>query len=136
MKPIASLTIAAAVVLAALVPRLALGQPYPSKPVRLICPYAPGGATDITARAIAGELSKSLGQPVIVENRAGAGGNIGAEVAARSAPDGYTILTSISSLHAIVPALYSKLSYDPNKDLAPVIVLVSKTATCSSCTRA
>jgi len=125
MTPIAWFATTAAFVLAALAPCIASAQPYPSKPVRLICPYPPSGATDITARAIASELSKSLGQPVIVDNRPGAGGNIGAELAAKAAPDGYTILTSISALHGIVPVLYSKLNYDPNKDFTPVIVLVS-----------
>jgi len=101
----------------------AAAQAYPTKPVRLIVPYAPGGATDIIARAAAIELTKTLGQAVTVDNRAGAGGNLGSEMAARAAPDGYTMLMSASSLHGITPFLYSKLNYDPNKDLAPVIVL-------------
>ena len=95
-------------------------QSYPNKPIRLVVPYAPGGATDIIARAIAPELAKELGQQVVVENRAGAGGNVGAEAVARSQPDGYTMVMSANSLHAITPFLYSKLSYDPNKDLVPV----------------
>ncbi len=99
-------------------------QSYPSKPVRLICPYPPGGATDIISRAIANELSKTLGQPVIVDNRPGAGGRVGAEVGARSAPDGYTIsLSGISS--ALGPLLYSKMNYDPIRDFAPIIALAS-----------
>jgi len=98
-------------------------QSYPAKPIRLIVPYAPAGATDIIARSAAVELSKTTGQPVTVDNRPGAGGNLGAEMAARSAPDGYTMVMSASSLHGITPFLYSKLNYDPNKDLAPVIVL-------------
>ena len=101
---------------------LAAAQAYPTKPIRLIVPYAPAGGTDIIARAAALELSKTLGQTVTVDNRPGAGGNVGAEIAARSAPDGYTMLMSASSLHGITPFLYSKLNYDPNKDLAPVIV--------------
>jgi tripartite-type tricarboxylate transporter receptor subunit TctC len=101
----------------------ALAQAYPSKPLRLIVPYAPAGATDIIARAAAVELSKGLGQTVTVDNRPGAGGNLGSEMAARSAPDGYTMVVTASSLHGITPFLYSKLSYDPNKDLVPVIVL-------------
>ncbi len=104
-------------------PGSAGAQGYPSKPLRLIVPYAPGGATDIISRAAAIELAKGLGQPVTVDNRPGAGGNLGSEMAARSAPDGYTLLTSASSLHGITPFLYTKLNYDPNKDLAPVIVL-------------
>jgi len=101
----------------------AAAQAFPSKPIRLIVPYAPAGATDIIGRAAAIELSKTLGQTVTVDNRAGAGGNLGSEMAARSAPDGYTMVVSASSLHGITPFLYSKLNYDPNKDLAPVIVL-------------
>ena len=104
---------------------LAAAQAYPVRPIRLIVPYAPGGATDIIARAAAIELSKTLGQAVTVDNRAGAGGNLGSEMAARAAPDGYTMVMSASSLHGITPFLYSKLNYDPNKDLVPVIVLAS-----------
>ena len=88
-------------------------------------PYAAGGATDIIARAAAAEISKTIGQPVTVDNRPGAGGNVGSEMVARSAPDGYTMLMSPSSLHGITPFLYSKLNYDPNKDLTPVILLGS-----------
>jgi len=109
----------------ALASGFAAAQAYPSKPVRLIVPYAPGGATDIIARAAAIELSKTLGQAVAVDNRAGAGGNLGSEMAARAAPDGYTMVMSASSLHGITPFLYTKLNYDPNKDLVPVIVLAS-----------
>ena len=99
-------------------------QTYPSKPVRLICPYPPGGATDIISRAIANELSKGLGQPVIVENRPGAGGRVGAEVGARAVADGYTIsLSGIST--ALGPLMYSKMNYDPVKDFAPIMALAS-----------
>src|SRR5271156_1852653 len=117
MNPIGSAVLAIAIALAALSPFSACAQAYPAKPMRLICPYAPGGATDIISRAMAFELSKLLGQPVNVDNRPGAGGNLGSEIAARSAPDGYTLLTSPSSLHGITPFLYQKLNYDPNKDL-------------------
>jgi tripartite-type tricarboxylate transporter receptor subunit TctC len=123
LKTLAGFALTAAIAVAALTPHVALAQAYPSKAVRLICPFAPGGATDIIARAAAVELSKTLGQPVTVDNRPGAGGNLGAEIAARSVPDGYTLLTAGSSLFGITPFLYSKLTYDPNKDLAPVIVL-------------
>jgi len=98
-------------------------QGFPNKPIRLVVPYAPGGATDIIGRAAAAELTRLLGQPVNVDNRPGAGGNLGAELVARAAPDGHTLLVSASSLHGITPFLYSKLNYDPNKDLKPVIVL-------------
>ena len=123
MKPFASITLAATLVFAALSPSGAHAQAYPNKPIRLIVPYAPGGATDIISRAVSIELTKTLGQAVNVDNRPGAGGNLGSEMAARSAPDGYTLLTSASSLHGITPFLYKKLNYDPNKDLLPVIVL-------------
>ena len=123
MKNLAYIAFAVTLVFAALSPSDVLAQAYPAKPIRLICPYAPGGATDIISRAVAVELSKTLGQPVNVDNRPGAGANLGSEMAARSAPDGYTLLTSASSLHGITPFLYKKLNYDPNKDLAPVIVL-------------
>ncbi|MCX7211221.1 MAG: tripartite tricarboxylate transporter substrate binding protein [Burkholderiales bacterium] len=125
MKRTTFLSIATASLLAALLPGAAHAQGYPNKPIRLIVPYAPGGATDIIGRAAAAELTKTMGQQVIIENRPGAGGNLGAEQVARSAPDGYTLLVSPSSLHGITPFLYTKLPYDPNKDLAPVIVLGS-----------
>jgi tripartite-type tricarboxylate transporter receptor subunit TctC len=103
----------------------AQAQSYPSKPIRLICPFPPGGAVDIASRAIAAELSKTIGQPVTVENRPGAGGNIGGAEAARSAPDGHTLFMTTSGIQAINPALYSKMPFDPNKDLEPVAALVS-----------
>lgn len=123
MNFVAVLGLVAAAALAVLTPIEAEAQSYPSKPVRLIVPYAPGGATDIIARAAAAELSKTLGQPVNVENRPGAGGNLGSELVAKSTPDGYTMLMSPSSVHGIAPFLYTKLTYDPNKDLAPIIAL-------------
>src|SRR6478609_7837257 len=104
---------------------LALAQDtWPSRPLRLILPFPPGGGTDILGRLIAERLSASLGQPVVVENRGGAGGNVGAEAAARSAPDGYTIVLVAPSL-AISPTLYSKLNYDPVKDLAPISLVAT-----------
>ena len=118
-------TLAASFALVAFSLQDACAQVYPTKPIRLIVPYAPGGATDIISRAAAIELSRTIGQPVTVDNRAGAGGNLGSEMAARSAPDGYTMVMSASSLHGITPSLYSKLNYDPNKDLVPVIVFAS-----------
>ena len=104
---------------------VALAQSYPTKSIRLICPFPPGGAVDIASRAIANELSKTIGQQVVVENKPGAGGNIGGAEAARAAPDGYTIFMTTSGIYAINPALYSKMPFDPNKDLAPVSALVS-----------
>ena len=99
----------------------ALAQtPWPSRPVRIVVPFAPGGTTDILARAVAPELSKAFGQQFIVENRAGAGGNVGAEVVARAAPDGYTLLMGTVGTHGINRALYDKLPYDPIKDFVPI----------------
>ena len=100
-------------------------QNFPVKPIRLIVPFTPAGAVDIASRAIANEMSKGLGQSVTVENRPGAGGNLGAEAAAHSAPDGYTLLMSTSGIQAINPALYAKMNIDPNKDLVSVAPLVS-----------
>jgi tripartite-type tricarboxylate transporter receptor subunit TctC len=103
----------------------AAAQSYPTKPVRLICPFPPGGAVDIASRAIAAELTKNLGQPVTVDNRPGAGGNIGGVEAVKSAPDGYTIFMTTSGIQAINPVLYKKMPFDPNKDLVPAGALVS-----------
>jgi tripartite-type tricarboxylate transporter receptor subunit TctC len=100
-------------------------QSFPSKPIRLICPFPPGGAVDIASRAIAAELSKNLGQTVTVDNKPGAGGNIGGAETARSAPDGYTIFMTTSGISAINPFLYAKMPFDPMKDLLPVSALVS-----------
>ena len=99
-------------------------DPYPSRPVHLILPFPPGGGTDILGRLIADRLAASLGQPVVVENRGGAGGNVGAEAAARAAPDGYTLLLAAPTL-AISPSLYSKLGYDPQRDFAPVSLVAT-----------
>ncbi len=109
----------------ALAASVAHAQAFPAKPIRLICPFPPGGAVDIASRAIATELSKVLGQTVTVDNRPGAGGNIGGAEAARSAPDGYTLFMTTSGISAINPALYAKMPFDPIKDLMPVAALVS-----------
>jgi tripartite-type tricarboxylate transporter receptor subunit TctC len=95
-------------------------QNFPAKPVRLIVAFATGGATDTFSRVTAAEMTKSLGQQVIVENRPGAGTTIAAEVVAKAAPDGYTLLFTDMSTHAITPSLYSKLNYNPQRDLTAV----------------
>jgi tripartite-type tricarboxylate transporter receptor subunit TctC len=93
---------------------------YPNKPVKLIVGFAPGGSTDIVARIVAQKLGERLGQTVVVENRAGAGGTIGADVTAKAAPDGYTLTLGTTSTHAIAAGAYSKLPYDPVKDFTQV----------------
>jgi tripartite-type tricarboxylate transporter receptor subunit TctC len=104
---------------------LALAQAYPVKPVRVIIPYPPGSTPDIVGRTAAGKLQEALGQPFVVENRTGAGGNIGAEAVAKAPADGYTLLIGINGPAAINKFLYKNLSYDSDKDLAPVSLLAS-----------
>jgi tripartite-type tricarboxylate transporter receptor subunit TctC len=111
--------------IALLFPLLALGQAFPSKPLRLVVPFTPAGAVDIASRTIAHELERVLHQPVVVENKPGAGGNLGVLDVARSAPDGYSMVMSTSGIQAINPFLYSKMPLDVNKDLAAVAPIVS-----------
>jgi tripartite-type tricarboxylate transporter receptor subunit TctC len=101
----------------------AWAQSYPSKPVRVIVPYPPGGGNDTLGRLFAAKLGERTGQPFVVENRPGAGTMIGTEVAAKSAPDGYTILLSSIATHALSPNLYARVPYDPIKDFAPISLL-------------
>src|SRR5437762_7036744 len=98
-------------------------QAWPSKPIKWIVPFAPGGTTDILARTVGDKLSIALGVPVVVENKPGAGGGLGAEFTAKSAPDGYTIMGGTISTHAINASLYSKLPYDPVKDFAAITLI-------------
>src|SRR5437773_2673226 len=98
---------------------------FPSQPLRLVVPFPPAGAVDIASRATAHEMQRILGHPVAVENKPGAGGNLGVLDLARSAPDGYSMVMSTSGIQAINPALYAKMPLDPNKELAPVAPLVS-----------
>ena len=114
-----------AVVLGLFVVTGAIAQPYPSKPVRIIVPYPPGGGVDGIARPIADQLSKRWGQAVVVDNRAGAATIIGAELVAKAAPDGYTLLLTSESTITSNPHMYAKLPYDPVKDLAPITQLIS-----------
>src|SRR5687767_7438599 len=101
-------------------PGAAIAQTYPTKPIRMVVPFPAGGATDIVGRLIAQKLIEAFGQQVIVDNRGGAGGTIGSDVAAKAPPDGYTTLIGTSSTHAIAPSVYPKLTYDPVRDFAPV----------------
>jgi tripartite-type tricarboxylate transporter receptor subunit TctC len=96
---------------------------WPERPIRIVVPYAPGGSSDIIARAISQPLSEALGQSVIVENKAGANGNLGADIVAKSAPDGYTLLLCDTGALAISPSVYTKLPFDPAKDLRGVTML-------------
>ena len=98
---------------------VALAQVYPHKTIRLIVPFPAGGPTDIIARTVGQKLTESMGQAVVIDNRGGSGGNIGTDIVAKAAPDGYTLLMAIVS-HAINPSLYSKLPFDPVKDFAPI----------------
>ena len=100
-------------------------QDYPARPVRMVVPYAPGGPVDIVARITANKLSEFLGQQFVVDNRAGAGGNIALEVVARSTPDGYTLLVGANGTNAINPSLYKNMPVDPGRDLAPISMVAS-----------
>ena len=111
---------AALIVAALLVPQASLAQTYPDRPVHLIIPFPPGGVADVIARPIADRLSRTLGQPVIVESRAGATGTLGAAFVAHSAPDGYTLLLGTTNEIAMSPTLYQSLPYDPTTAFAPI----------------
>lgn len=115
-----ALAILATLALAALGPSQAFAQAYPTKPVRLIVPFPPGGSTDIVARIVAQKLGERIGQPLVVENRGGAGGTIGTEAVAKATPDGYILGFASTSTHAVAPAVYTKLGYDPVKGFAPI----------------
>jgi len=104
-------------------PQPACAQAYPTKPIRLVVPFPPGGSLDVVARAIGQKLTEAWGQPVVIDNRPGAGGNIGADLVAKSAPDGYTILEGALSTHAVNVSLYSKMPYDPVRDFAPITLV-------------
>ena len=100
-------------------------QGYPAKPIRLIVPFPAGGATDILARALSQKLGEKIGQTVVVENRPGAGGTIGADAASKSAADGYTLLLATSSTHSIGPAINPKIPYNAESDFTPIAYLAS-----------
>jgi len=112
-------------ILLSLVAGTALAQPFPAKAVRWVVPFPPGGATDIIARIVAQKMSESWGQPVVVENRAGAAGAIGSEAVARAAADGYTILMGTTSTHAVGPAVNPRLPYNHLTDFAPVTLVAT-----------
>ena len=105
--------------------QVAKAVPWPAKPVRMVVPYPPGGPLDTMARLLAEKVRGSLGQPVIVENKPGAGGNLGADLVAKATPDGYTLVMGAVATHAINPWLYANIPYDPIKDFAPVTLVAS-----------
>ena len=97
---------------------------FPNRPIRLIVPYPPGGGTDIVGRVLGDKLRASLGQPIVIDNRGGAGGVLGTELAAKASPDGYTLLL-VPTSHVINPSIYAKLPYDTVKDFAPITMVAS-----------
>jgi tripartite-type tricarboxylate transporter receptor subunit TctC len=118
-----SKTLAILAACAAMFAGAAFAQPYPNKPIKYVVPFPAGGTTDTLARIISTKLTDALGQPVIIENRGGAGGNIGSDVVAKSAPDGYTILGGTISSHAINVSLYANMPYDPVRDFVPITLI-------------
>jgi tripartite-type tricarboxylate transporter receptor subunit TctC len=116
----AALTIGAALVAGVFLPQAALAQAWPNRPIRLLVGFAPGGGTDIVARSLAPKMSEILGQQIVVENRPGASGTIAADLTAKSAPDGYTLLMGHSNANAIAPFVLSKLQYDAATDFTPI----------------
>jgi tripartite-type tricarboxylate transporter receptor subunit TctC len=124
-RTLARAVVVLAAVSPAVLPGISHADNYPTKPLRFIVPYPPGGPLDTMARMLAEKVRGSLGQPVIVENRAGAGGNIGADLAAKAQPDGYTLVMGAVATHAINPWLFANLPYDPIKDFAPITLVAS-----------
>src|SRR5437660_570407 len=104
---------------------LAQAQPYPVKPIHFIVPFPPGGGNDTVARAIAQQLGPDLGQPVVIDNRPGAGGSVGAELAAKSPPDGYTLFLAGVGSHVVNPNLHARLAYDPVRDFTPITLVAT-----------
>jgi tripartite-type tricarboxylate transporter receptor subunit TctC len=126
MSPVGTLVVTAFLALLSMAMSVPAGaQAYPTRPVKLVVPFPPGGSLDITGRLIAQRLSEMWGQAVVVENKPGAGGNIGADFVAKSPPDGYTILLGALSTHAVNPNLYAKMPYDAVKDFAPITLLAT-----------
>jgi tripartite-type tricarboxylate transporter receptor subunit TctC len=107
-----------------MVPAVHAADTYPNRPIRLIVPYPPGGGTDIVGRVLGEKLSASLGQPIVVDNRGGAGGVLGTEIVAKAVPDGYTLLL-VPTSHVINPSIYAKLPYDTANDFAPITMVAS-----------
>src|SRR5437660_1768051 len=102
----------------------AAGQPHPAKPIKIVVPFPAGGIADLYARLIGGRLSERWGQPIVIENRTGAGGNIGADAVAKSAPDGYTLVMGSFGTHAVNVSLFATMPYDPVRDFAPIVLML------------
>ena len=111
--------------LLALTSAIAAAQSYPTRAIRFVVPFAPGGGGDVVARIVAPKFSETLGQPLVIENRGGAGGALGTEIGAKAAPDGYTIVLGNVGPMSVAPSMYEKLNYDPVKDLAPVTLIAA-----------
>lgn len=124
-RSFAAWPVAALIALAAMPTLTAAAEAFPTRPIRFVVPYPAGGPLDQVARALADRLREPLAQPVLVENRAGAGGNIGADLVAKAAPDGHTIVMGAVATHAINPALYPKMPYDANRDFSPITRVAS-----------
>ncbi len=116
----ARLVVATAAIVVAALAQHAAAQAYPTKPIRIVVPYAAGGITDILARALGQKLGEALGQQVVIDNRPGANSQVGAEMVAHAAPDGYTLMVSADTTFVMIPHLMSKLPYDPLVDFIPV----------------
>ena len=125
LPPILRLSLTTALV--ACLTMAAQAADWPDRPVRFIVPFPPGGSTDTVARTIAEKLREKIGQPVVIDNKAGAGGTIGSDIAAKAQPDGYTMLIGTSSTHAIAPGVFSALPYEPTRDFAPVTLIGAAT---------
>ena len=124
-RTLAHATLAALAVIGSVASSAAFAQAYPNKPIRFVVPYSPGTTTDVLGRLFAQKLGEALGQTIIVENKAGAGGNIAAEAVAKAAPDGYTLTFSTSAVHATNPALYGKVPFDAIKDFSHITLIAS-----------
>jgi tripartite-type tricarboxylate transporter receptor subunit TctC len=118
-------TIALAFAFLGLISNAALPQAYPSKPVRMIAPYPPGGSSDVLARIVAQKLAEALGRPVVIDNRPGAAGNVGHEIAAKATPDGYTLLLTSAAALVTNQFLYRRLGFDPHQDFAPISLVAT-----------
>ena len=124
MRGLISFTCTLATCIAAALPLTAAAQPYPARPIKIVLPFPAGSATDGSARLVAEELRKKLGQPIIIENQAGADGQFAAQAVKRAAPDGYTLFLSTNSTHAANLSLYNSLPYDPEKDFVPIAGMI------------